>query len=152
MGVITDSATIDGPIEKVFDYLADFSTTAEWDPGVVSASRNEQGPLQVGSSFTVNVTFKGNQSTMVYKITEIERPRRIVIKGDSPMVHAIDTMNLSEINNNGKTQTKVDYTADLSLKGWKRPLIFLLQGTFNKLGQSAMEGMESTLNQPGRFD
>ena len=35
-------------IEDAFDYLADFSRTAEWDPGVASASLLTGGPPRLG--------------------------------------------------------------------------------------------------------
>lgn len=31
-GVITETRVVDGSVEQVFDFLADFSTTQQWDP------------------------------------------------------------------------------------------------------------------------
>merc|ERR1711871_1682113 len=101
----------------------------------------------------VNIDFNGNAQTLVYTVSEISAPERIVLKAQGDVINAIDTMNFSEIRGEGgQVQTKVDYTADISLRGWKKPFIVFLKDTFTELGEKAMAGMQATLNQPGRFD
>lgn len=39
MARYVDAIDLPIPVEEAFDYLADFSRTAEWDPGVVEAHR-----------------------------------------------------------------------------------------------------------------
>ena len=36
---------------------------------------------------------------------------------------------------------RIDYTADLSLKSWRKPLIFLIGSALNTLGVDAMQGI-----------
>lgn len=81
-----------------------------------------------------------------YEITELEPPHRIVLKGSSDVVDAIDEIRLSPAE--GKDGfTKVDYKADLSLRGLRKPFIIFLGGTLNELGRNAMQGLEKALNQ-----
>ena len=80
-----------------------------------------------------------------YEITELVPNSKIVLKGDSDSVVAVDTILISPLEGNPNA-TKVDYTADLTLKGWKRPFIVLLSGALNKLGRDAMTGLENYLN------
>ena len=45
----------------------------------------------------------------------------------------------------GDGKVRIDYTADLTLRGWKRPFVVFLNKSFNKLGRAAMEGLEKTI-------
>jgi hypothetical protein len=49
MARFVDAIDLPLPIERVFDYLADFSHTAEWDPGVVEARQLDEGPVRLGA-------------------------------------------------------------------------------------------------------
>ena len=52
-------ATVDTPRppDEVFAYLSDFSTTAEWDPGVLEAERLGDAPVAEGSEFRLVADF-----------------------------------------------------------------------------------------------
>jgi hypothetical protein len=42
-----DAMDLPIPLEEAFDYLADFSRTAEWDPGVAEAKRLTPGAVRL---------------------------------------------------------------------------------------------------------
>lgn len=65
-GVIHDQCDVEGTPEVIFEYLATFSNTAEWDPGCLEGKRADSGPLGVGSKFDLVTTFKGSKSNMTY--------------------------------------------------------------------------------------
>ena len=146
-GVITDNVVVDGSVKEIFDYLADFSTTEEWDPGCISAKRRETTPLAVGDTFDLVTEFKGKQSKMVYKLDEmVQTPNengqlKIVVSGEGDIVTGVDTILLKPANKEN-TKTHVDYEANLALKSWRRPFVVFLSSTFNQLGIDAMAGME----------
>ena len=58
------------PIDEVFAYLADFSNTEEWDPGVISAKKRGEGPVAVGTEFKVVSRFLGQE------LPRRDRPRQ----------------------------------------------------------------------------
>ena len=76
-----DAIDLPIPPEEAFDYLADFSRTAEWDPGVCDAHRLTRGKIRLGSRFEVSVSFFGRRIPLEYRITEFERPSRLVLTG-----------------------------------------------------------------------
>ena len=41
---------VDKPLEAVFDYLCDFTTTTEWDPGTVTTV-NQRGDGGIGTAY-----------------------------------------------------------------------------------------------------
>jgi hypothetical protein len=76
--------------EEAFDYLADFSRTAEWDPSVAEARRLTPGEVRLGSSFQVSVSFLGQRVPLEYRITEFERPSRLVLSGGDSSLRSLD--------------------------------------------------------------
>lgn len=145
-GVINDQAYIKGMTQQqVFDYLANFENIASWDPGCVEAKRVDSGPVKVGSAFDLVTVFKGSKSDMRYKVTKLNSPNEVVLDGESSAVKVTDTIKVMP-SPTDPNQVQVDYTADLTLKGWKRPLIVFLKSDLNKLGRAAVEGLEKALN------
>jgi len=64
------------PPDEVFAYLSDFSTTAEWDPGVVEAERLGDPPIAEGSEFWLVADFLHRKTTLTYSIIEYDPPGR----------------------------------------------------------------------------
>ena len=58
MARYVDAIDLPLPTEQAFAYLADFSNTQAWDPGVVSAQRLARGEIGLGSRFRFLFTFK----------------------------------------------------------------------------------------------
>ena len=98
-----------GPPQSAFDYLADFVSVAEWDPGVSEATRLDDGPLGVGSRFRVVV----KTGPLVYEVTELEAGRRIRLVAQTSTLRSDDVITVLPAED-GAT---VSYDADLSLRG-----------------------------------
>lgn len=81
MARYVDAIDLPMSVEEAFDYLADFSRTAEWDPSVVEARRLTRGKVRLGSSFRLSVSLLGRRVPLEYRITEFERPSRLVLSG-----------------------------------------------------------------------
>ena len=71
------------PSDDVFAYLADFSNTARWDPGVVSATRCGDGPVALGAAFEVVWRFLGRELPLTYRIVQYDPPRRVVLEAEN---------------------------------------------------------------------
>jgi carbon monoxide dehydrogenase subunit G len=131
--------------ERAFDRIADFSTSAEWDPGVVSARRIREGtpaPSGVGAEYRLTVTFRGRESDMTYRTTEFRRPSRIVLEGEGPRIAATDTIGF-EPSGSG---TRISYVADLRLTGLAKIAEPFLGSAFEEMGDRALSGMRSWLS------
>jgi uncharacterized protein YndB with AHSA1/START domain len=137
------TVTTDAPIERVFAYLADFSTSHEWDPGVKSSvPRDASGP-RLGQIYDLVVTFGDRELEMVYEITAFKENRLVTLVGDGSTTHAVDTMEFSEVPDGGTSMT---YTADIRLKGLLRLAEPFLGGKFKDLIDEAEAGMATQLN------
>jgi uncharacterized protein YndB with AHSA1/START domain len=132
------------PIEEAFDYLADFSSVAEWDPSAVRAERLSAAPGP-GAEFRVVVRFAGREIPFTYRTIEFRRPARVVLVAEGPTVVSEDTMTFTEKDG----VTEVTYDANLRPKGLMRlagPLLGLL---FRRLGDNAAAGLRRELGELG---
>lgn len=123
--------------EEVFDFLADFSRTPEWDPGVVEAERLSGGPIGLGSRFRVVVSFLGRQLPLEYEITAFERPQRLVLRGGDDSLTSLDEITF--VSRPGGT--RVTYEAQVRLTGVARFADPLLQLLFQRVGDLAVRGL-----------
>jgi carbon monoxide dehydrogenase subunit G len=143
MTVLRETIQIAQPPEEAFDAVADFSSAAGWDPGVVSAERVQEGqdePSGVGARYRLTVSFRGNRSEMTYVTTEYVRPTRVVLEGDGPRLTARDTIGFEATGDGG---TRILYEADLRLKGLAKLAAPALNGAFGEMGRKALAGMQT---------
>lgn len=141
--VIHETIEIERTPEQAFEAVADFSNAEEWDPGVISAERVREGagaPSGVGARYRLIVSFRGRRSEMTYVTTEYVPPRRVVLEGDGPRITAKDTIEFEATPDGG---TRIDYEADLRLRGLAKVAAPLLKGAFDELGREALAGMRS---------
>lgn len=129
------------PIEAAFDYVADFANAQEWDPGVASARRVDDGPVAVGARYDLSVRMGGRVAPMEYRITNLDRPRRVVLVGAGSNVEAVDDIRF-ERSGDGAV---IDYTADIRLGGLLRLAQPFLGRSFARIARDAAGGMERTL-------
>ena len=131
-----------GSPAEVFEYLADFSSTAEWDPGVSEARRLDPDPLRAGARFHVVANFHGRSVPLEYRTVEIDSPRRVVLRAETGTVVSEDTITVRALRGSG---SQVTYDARLGLRGALRladPALGLL---FRRIGDRAKAGLAATL-------
>lgn len=128
-------------VEDAFGYLADFSSSAEWDPGVVRASRNDEGPIGVGSSFEVAAAFLGRTVDLTYEIVEFRENDTVTLRAENASVVSLDTLTFTPT----ESGTIVSYDADLVGKGAMRLIGPVLQLLFNRIGRDAEAGLRQHL-------
>ena len=134
-----DTIELAVPMEAAFDYLADFSNAAHWDPSVIEAKVLTPGKIRAGSRFRLLVSFLGRSIPLEYEITSYQRPSRLVFKGGDDAVSSIDEINfvLGEWG-----EARITYEARLELKGFRRMADPILDLLFQRMGRLAMHGLE----------
>jgi carbon monoxide dehydrogenase subunit G len=129
------------PPAETFEYLSDFSTTEEWDPGVVTAERLGDAPIGKGTEFRVVADFLGRKAALTYRIVQFEPGTDVTLRGENATVVSLDRITC-EPSNGG---TRVTYDADLALKGPLRIADPLLGLAFDRVGDRALDGLRDTL-------
>ncbi len=123
-----------------FDYLADFRSTEEWDPGTVRTVR-VAGDGGEGTTYLNTSRFNGRETELTYVVEEYVRPDRIVLRGENRTIVARDTMTFrSEAH-----ITRVTYRAEFQLKGLARLAEPFLRRSFERLGEEAEEALRNAL-------
>jgi uncharacterized protein YndB with AHSA1/START domain len=133
--------SVEAPPARLFDYLADFTTTNEWDPRAEHTVRTT-GTGGVGSRYDVDVRFLGRRTHLTYTITRLEPHERIEWVGGNRFVRAHDTIVLRE---EGSGTTAVDYRAGFAYPRLPRPLARLLRRPLARLCDDAQQGLQRTL-------
>jgi hypothetical protein len=128
-------------VDDVFAYLSDFSTTQEWDPGVVEARRVEDGPVGAGSKFVIVARFLGRETTLTYEIVDLVPRVSVTLRGENSTVVSRDTITCKP----DPRGTRVTYDAELTLKGPLKLADPLLALAFGRVGDRALEGLRAQL-------
>ena len=138
---IERSVSVDRDLEKVFDYLKDFTHTEEWDPGTVTTTR-ESGDGGVGTRYLNTSRFLGRETQLVYTVTELVPNQRLVLRGENDSVVATDTMTFAGDGD----RTTVTYHADFDFQGAAKLAAPLLAPALKSLGDKAEKGLRDALN------
>jgi hypothetical protein len=63
--MLQKAVVTDKPLARVFDYLSDFTSTTDWDPGTVTTVR-QAGDGGVGTSYLNTSEFLGRRTELRY--------------------------------------------------------------------------------------
>ena len=130
------------PVDEVFAYLADFSNTEEWDPGVVSAKKRGDGPVTTGTQFEVVSRFLGQELPLDYQIVQYDPPSRVVLEAENENLRSVDTITFEKTARG----TRLTYDANLTLKGIRYLGDFALHLAFQWIGRRGLDGLRAALN------
>lgn len=128
--------------EEAFSYMADFSHTAEWDPGVVAARRRGTGDIGLGSAFDLTVRIAGRTMALRYEVTDYT-PGRVTFTARSTFLESVDTVTVAPRGDG----TEVTYDARINLRGWLRFADPLLTLGFRGVADRGIRGLEQRLAQ-----
>jgi carbon monoxide dehydrogenase subunit G len=138
------TVTSQHPAADTFSYLATFTNTADWDPGVISAGQLDSGPVRPGTRFRLVVPFLGRRMALTYQVVKLVPGREIVLAASSRLLRATDRI-LVEPAGDGAT---VSYQADVRLRGPLALLDTMLRPGFRAVGQRAAAGLAHALATP----
>lgn len=125
-----------------FDYMARFSNTAEWDPGVRSAEDLSGEMPALGSAYRLLLEGTKKGIPLTYKIIEITTPSRVVLLGENSVVRSRDTIEVASTPEGGSL---LRYPAELSGRGLFVLAEPLLASAFVKMGRRAEASLASVI-------
>jgi carbon monoxide dehydrogenase subunit G len=140
--------TLETPLarEAAFEYIADWSQQAAWDPNTVSSARVGEGGPEVGARYALEVKMGPRTVPMEYRITELEAPSRIVLVGEGSGIWTEDTITFDTAGSG----TRVEYQAEIKLSGWLGIVQPLLGRAFDGIAKGAVAGMKRELDARAR--
>ena len=132
---------VDKPIDVVFGYLSDFTTTTQWDPGTQHTER-ESGSGGVGTTYRNTSRFLGRTVQLTYVVEEFDDKQLVRLRATDNTLTAVDTMTFRTVARG----TEVSYTAEFSFTGPIRLLTPMLKPAFERLATRAESGMRAALD------
>jgi len=129
------------PIAQVFDYLADFSQIADWDPSVLSAKKISSGAIQQGTKFDLLLKSAGRKLPMAYELIDYQPYHSLTFLGKANGFTATDRISFQAINDS----TQITWQADLEFTGLLQYFIPIMRNSLLKLGKESMAGLAQAL-------
>jgi carbon monoxide dehydrogenase subunit G len=108
---------------------------------VVDGRRLTRGKVRLGSRFQVSVSVLGSRIPLEYRITEFDRPSRLVLSGGDCSLRSTDEITF--VSRPGGT--RVTYEAHLELTGIRRLADPLLDLLFQRIDRLAVRGLRERL-------
>jgi uncharacterized protein YndB with AHSA1/START domain len=144
MPSIERTITVDTPLERVWAFLTDFTTTEQWDPPTVSTTLIS-GDGGVGSVYKNVSRMLGHDTEIEYTVLELEPMKVFKLEGNTSSMTMLDTMAFEEQGG----RTTVNYTAEFSPEGAAKLLEPLMPLGLKKIGDDAAESMQRELEKLG---
>ncbi|WNV88143.1 SRPBCC family protein [Umezawaea sp. Da 62-37] len=132
--------TVTRPVEVVVDYLKDFGHAEQWDPGTVSCTRVDTGPIGVGSQWHNVSEFKGKETRLAYRLERLE-DRRLTFVGDNKTATSTDDITLAPVDGG----TEITYHAHIVFHGLAKVADPFLKSEFEMLGDATAKSMTEAI-------
>lgn len=128
------------PIEKVWRFLSDFTTTEQWDPPTRTTER-VRGDGGVGTVYHNVSQVLGRDKDITYTVVAHEAPHRLQLRGDAGRVQFLDTIELQPL----AEEVRVRYTVEYTLTGPAKLATPLAKKGMDKVADDAAEQMTKVL-------
>ncbi|MFI5585396.1 SRPBCC family protein [Amycolatopsis sp. NPDC051758] len=138
------TVTVRTPVELVAAYLADFAHTEDWDPGTVTCTRTDAGPLEVGAQWHNVSEFRGKKTALDYRLTRRDSGR-VTFVGENKTATSTDDFTLTS----GPDGTEVRYQATIVFHGLAKLASPLLKREFERLGDEVVPELTRALGKLG---
>lgn len=138
---VTRTVVTSAPPDRVFAYLADFTTTTQWDPGTVRTTRRS-GDGGVGTRYLNVSRFLGRETRLEYVVTELVPGSLLRLHAQNEAVAAEDELRFDTVGG----ATTVTYSAQLRPRGWRVVAAPLIALAFRRLADQAEESLQQVLS------
>jgi len=132
-------------LERAYAFMSDFSNAERWDPGVSTARRLDDGPIQPGSAFELIVLFGGRKMPLRYEVRSMRVPEEVVFVASTNRLDSVDTLSFERVGDG----CRMTYSADLRLKGLAALATPLLAMGFRRVGDRARDSLRTVLTSNG---
>jgi hypothetical protein len=135
--------TVNQPTHLVLGYLQDFAHAEEWDPGTVSCTRLDAGPVRVGSRWRNVSEFLGRHTELNYELTRLAEDG-VTFRGENDTATTMDDIAVVEGDTAG-TST-ITYHATISFHGAAKLASPVAKVAFEKLGNDTVTRLTQVLD------
>ncbi|WP_445258968.1 SRPBCC family protein [Nocardioides aurantiacus] len=141
MTTVSRTFTVKPAPSVVLEYLRDFSHAEEWDPGTVSCTRNDTGPVRVGSTWHNVSKIAGVSTELTYELTR-STDDTVELVGTNDTARSTDTITVLPHGEG----SEVTYRAVIEMKGAARLASPLVKLVFEKVGDDTEDDLVRVLD------
>ncbi|MGU3498221.1 SRPBCC family protein [Mycobacterium sp. C31M] len=123
-----------------FDYLADFTTSEQWDPGSIRTVR-VSGDGGVGTRYANTSKFAGRTSDVAYEVIALTPGKSIRLRGENSSLIAHDTITVAP----HPAGALVTYRIEFAFQGWLRWAEPVLRLVVSNLVNNGVDGLRREL-------
>lgn len=134
--------SVSAPLSAVHTFLADFSSTEQWDPGTQTCVRTDDGPVRVGSTWHNVSLYRGRQTELDYRLETMDAGHLRFV-GANKTASTIDDLRLSDAANG---RTEIHYTGTIAFHGLIRLGEPFLRRSFEQLADETVQKMTGAIN------
>ncbi|MEO9324420.1 SRPBCC family protein [Nocardioides sp. C4-1] len=135
--------TVPRPVEQVFAYLGDFTTTEEWDPGTVTTTRTS-GDGGLGTTYANTSEFMGRRVSLTYDTITFQPPTKVQFRGRNKGSTATDSLTFTATSD---ATTEIHYRADFVFHGiWKYLAPPVARRRIDALADETVQKMKQALS------
>ncbi|MCW2756631.1 MAG: polyketide cyclase [Nocardioidaceae bacterium] len=125
----------------VVDYLKDFSHAEQWDPGTETCTRNDSGPVRVGSTWHNVSKIAGMTTELTYELTQLSDDT-IVFVGKNDTATSTDTITVRPHADG----SEITYEAVIEMSGAAQLASPIVKLVFEKIGSDTEDDMVGVLD------
>jgi len=140
MGAVTTQATLAAPTDKVWEAITDADSYAKWN-AVHVAFPDGPPELAVGSTYKEQVTLMGMPGEVLWKVTELDDGKSMVLEGDGPMGVKLRNAYSLEDDGDGTAVTFESEFGGEALAAMEAPL----EAAAGKAGDDSLAKLEALL-------
>lgn len=142
MPTVSRTFTVKPEPAVVLDYLQDFTNAEEWDPGTERCTRNDSGPIAVGSTFHNVSEIAGVSTELTYTLEKLTHDT-IVLVGRNETATSTDTITVLPSAGGG---SEVTYEAVIEMSGAAKLAAPAVKVLFEKVGNEVERDMTRALD------
>ncbi|MFD5830932.1 SRPBCC family protein [Lentzea sp. NPDC060358] len=144
MSTVSRTFTVQPSPAVVVPYLADFGNAEQWDPGTERCTREDAGPVRVGSSWHNTSKIAGISTELTYTLEQLTGDR-VVLVGRNDTATSTETIDVVPEG----TGSKITYTNELHFHGAAKLATPIAKVVFEKLGNDTERQLTDVLNGMG---
>lgn len=142
-------ATIERPIEQVFDLVADPRNDPRWCPHVRTVRQVRGDGPAPGARYAAVHDPMGRPVDLTYEILTLDPPHRLVLEQDDHLGTFVTTLQLERID---EASTRLTQSSDLRFKGAVRLLAPVIRWFVVRGNREQFRRLDGVLEGAGRAD
>ncbi|MGJ0119787.1 SRPBCC family protein [Williamsia sp. MIQD14] len=141
MPTVSRTFSVTAAPSRVVEYLSDFGNAPQWDPGTQTCTRNDDGPIRVGSNWHNESKIAGVSTELTYTLKTLTADT-IVLVGTNDTATSTETITVHPDGGG----SEVTYTNEIELQGMAKIGAPAMKLVFEKVGVDTEKQLTEVLN------